>query len=52
MVKASKKDLFDKIVGGLGGDFDLSQHFSSLQELVTLTQEASETDADNSDNGT
>jgi len=51
-LKASKKDLFDKIVGGLGGDFDLSQHFSSLQELVTLTQEASETDADNSDNGT
>ncbi|HEY5040153.1 MAG TPA: SNF2-related protein, partial [bacterium] len=26
-LKASKKDLFDKLIGGLGGDFDLSQHF-------------------------
>ncbi len=36
-LQASKKDLFDKIVGGLGGDFDLSRHFSSLHELVQLT---------------
>ena len=36
-LKASKKDLFDKLIGGLGGDFDLSQHFSSLRSLVTLT---------------
>ncbi len=36
-LKASKKNLFDQIVGGLGGDFDLSQHFSSLQSLVQLT---------------
>jgi SNF2 family DNA or RNA helicase len=36
-LKASKKDLFDKLIGGLGGDFDLSQHFSSLKSLVTLT---------------
>jgi superfamily II DNA or RNA helicase len=36
-LKAAKKDLFDKLVGGLGGDFDLSQHFSSLQSLVQLT---------------
>jgi superfamily II DNA or RNA helicase len=36
-LKASKKDLFDKLIGGLGGDFDLSQHFSSLQSLVQLT---------------
>jgi SNF2 family DNA or RNA helicase len=36
-LKASKRDLFDKLVGGLGGDFDLSQHFTSLQDLVTLT---------------
>ena len=36
-LKAEKKDLFDKLVGGLGGDFDLSQHFSSLQSLVQLT---------------
>jgi len=39
-LKASKKDLFDKLVGGLGGDFDLSQHFSSLQSLVQLTAQA------------
>jgi superfamily II DNA or RNA helicase len=39
-LKASKKDLFDKLIGGLGGDFDLSQHFSSLRSLVTLTVHA------------
>ena len=39
-LKASKKDLFDKLIGGLGGDFDLSQHFSSLRSLVTLTAQA------------
>ncbi len=36
-LKASKKDLFDKLIGGLGGDFDLSQHFNSLRDLVQLT---------------
>jgi SNF2 family DNA or RNA helicase len=36
-LKASKKDLFDKLIGGLGGDFDLSQHFNSLQSLIQLT---------------
>ena len=36
-LKASKKDLFDKLIGGLGGDFDLSQHFKSLRGLVQLT---------------
>ena len=36
-LKASKKDLFDKLIGGLDGDFDLSQHFSSLKSLVALT---------------
>lgn len=36
-LQASKRDLFDRLVGGLGGDFDLSQHFTSLQELVLLT---------------
>ena len=35
-LKASKKDLFDKLIGGLGGDFDLSQHFTSLRGLVQL----------------
>jgi superfamily II DNA or RNA helicase len=39
-LKASKKDLFDKLIGGLGGDFDLSQHFTSLQSLVTLTTQS------------
>lgn len=39
-LKASKKDLFDRVVGGLGGDFDLSQHFSSLHSLVQLTANA------------
>jgi len=36
-LKASKRDLFDRLIGGLGGDFDLGQHFSSLRSLVTLT---------------
>src|SRR6478609_6773651 len=36
-LKASKKDLFDKLIGGLGGDFDLSQHFSSLNSLIQLS---------------
>jgi SNF2 family DNA or RNA helicase len=36
-LQASKKDLFDRVIGGLGGDFDLSRHFSSLHELVQLT---------------
>ncbi|HWA08812.1 MAG TPA: DEAD/DEAH box helicase [Opitutaceae bacterium] len=38
-LKASKKDLFDRLIGGLGGDFDLSQHFTSLQSLVQLTSQ-------------
>ncbi len=43
-LKASKKDLFDKLIGGLGGDFDLSQHFTSLRSLVTLTSAQVESD--------
>lgn len=39
-LKESKKDLFDRVVGGLGGDFDLSQHFTSLRGLVQLTARA------------
>ena len=39
-LKASKKDLFDKLIGGLGGDFDLSQHFTSLKSLVALTAQS------------
>ena len=50
-LQASKRELFDKLVGGLGGDFDLSQHFTSLQDLVTLTQETTEKDSDNADGG-
>ncbi|MFH1499150.1 MAG: DEAD/DEAH box helicase [Verrucomicrobiota bacterium] len=37
-LKASKRDLFARVVDGVGGDFDLSQHFSSLHELVQLTE--------------
>jgi superfamily II DNA or RNA helicase len=36
-LKASKRDLFDKLIGGVEGDFDLSQHFNSLQSLIQLT---------------
>ncbi|MBC8040917.1 MAG: DEAD/DEAH box helicase, partial [Opitutaceae bacterium] len=43
-LQASKKDLFNKVVGGLGGDFDLSRHFSSLHELVQLTATQEETE--------
>ncbi|MET0262295.1 MAG: DEAD/DEAH box helicase [Rariglobus sp.] len=43
-LQASKKDLFEKVVGGLGGDFDLSQHFSSLHDLVQLTTTQEETE--------
>ena len=43
-LQASKKDLFNKVVGGLGGDFDLSRHFSSLHELVQLTETPEETE--------
>ena len=41
-LQASKKDLFERIVGGLGGDFDLSRHFSSLRDLVQLTTQQEE----------
>ena len=51
-LKASKRELFDRLVGGLGGDFDLSQHFNSLQDLVTLTQAATENETDGADSGT
>lgn len=43
-LKASKRDLFDKLIGGLGGDFDLSQHFTSLKSLVALTAAQVESD--------
>jgi superfamily II DNA or RNA helicase len=39
-LKASKKDLFERLVDGLGGDFDLSRHFTSLRSLVQLTAHA------------
>ena len=39
-LKESKRDLFDRLVDGLGGDFDLSRHFSSLRSLVQLTAHA------------
>lgn len=48
-LKADKRDMFDKLVGGLGGDFDLSRHFESLHDLVQLTEE--QVDADQGDAG-
>ncbi len=36
-LKADKQQLFDRVVGDLSGDFDLSRHFQSLRELVELT---------------
>ena len=45
-LQASKKDLFNRVVGGLGGDFDLSRHFSSLHELVQLTTTTTQEDAE------
>jgi superfamily II DNA or RNA helicase len=39
-LKAAKRDLFDRLINGLGGDFDLSQHFTSLRSLVQLTAHA------------
>jgi SNF2 family DNA or RNA helicase len=44
-LKAGKKDLFDKLIGGLGGDFDLSQHFTSLHSLVQLTTQVEQEQA-------
>jgi SNF2 family DNA or RNA helicase len=45
-LKASKRDLFDRLVDGLGGDFDLSQHFTSLRSLVQLTAAAEQEPAE------
>ncbi len=45
-LQASKKDLFNRVVGGLGGDFDLSRHFSSLHELVQLTATTTQEDVE------
>jgi superfamily II DNA or RNA helicase len=36
-LQASKKNLFNRVIGGMDGDFDLSRHFSSLHDLVQLT---------------
>jgi superfamily II DNA or RNA helicase len=36
-LKETKRDLFEKLIGGLGGDYDLTQHFSSLRDLLQLT---------------
>ncbi|HWA87239.1 MAG TPA: DEAD/DEAH box helicase [Opitutus sp.] len=44
-LKAEKRDLFDRLIGGLGGDFDLSQHFRSLRGLVQLTQQVEQESA-------
>ncbi len=36
-LKASKKLLFDRVVGDMSGDFDLGRHFHSLRTLIELT---------------
>jgi SNF2 family DNA or RNA helicase len=36
-LKVDKRALFNQIVGGTGGDFEWSKHFSSLQSLIQLT---------------
>ncbi len=35
-LKADKKVLFDRVVGDMSGDFDLSRHFQSLHTLIEL----------------
>ena len=44
-LKASKKHLFNQIVGGLDADFDVTQHFVSLRDLVQLTGQQEEPEA-------
>ncbi len=48
-LKASKKNLFNQVVGGLDGDFDLAQHFVSLRDLVQLTGGATGTETADAD---
>ena len=36
-LKADKKMLFDRVVGDMSGDFDLSRHFQSLRTLIELS---------------
>ena len=36
-LKAGKKMLFDRVVGDMSGDFDLSRHFQSLRTLIELS---------------
>lgn len=42
-LKADKKALFDQIVGGTAGDFEWTKHFSSLNNLIQLTANITET---------
>ncbi|HTX66712.1 MAG TPA: DEAD/DEAH box helicase [Opitutaceae bacterium] len=35
-LKTDKKMLFDRVVGDMAGDFDLSRHFASLHTLIEL----------------
>jgi superfamily II DNA or RNA helicase len=35
-LKSDKKMLFDRVVGDMSGDFDLSRHFASLHTLIEL----------------
>lgn len=51
-LKAEKKQLFRRIIEGVSGDIDLSEHFSSLHQLIELAADAELVDApDASDPG-
>jgi SNF2 family DNA or RNA helicase len=37
VLKGEKKQLFNQVVGGHGGDFEWTKHFSSLNSLIQLS---------------
>ena len=41
-LKAEKKQLFRRIIEGVGGDVDLGEHFRSLRQLIELAAEPAE----------
>ena len=41
-LKADKQMMFDRVVGDMSGDFDLSRHFQSLRNLIELTSAEAE----------
>jgi SNF2 family DNA or RNA helicase len=45
-LKAEKKQLFQRIIEGVGGDIDLGKHFKSLRELIELPPDSPEPSED------